>query len=1113
MRTCARCGRENAADASFCSGCGTPLERERSREERKVVTVLFADLAGFTGRAEQLDPEDVRATLQQYHSRLRAELEHFGGTVEKFIGDAVMAVFGAPVVHEDDPERAVRAALAIRDQALDSELQLRIAVNTGEVLVALDARPAEGEAMVAGDVVNTAARLQAAAPVNGVLVGESTYRATAHVIEYRPAERITAKGKADPVPAWEAVAPKSRFGVDVEEAPIAPLVGRTQEVELVAGALARARGERRPQLVTLVGEPGIGKSRLVAELFSIVDDDPEIIHWRQGRCLPYGEGISYWAMGEMTKAQAGVLESDSAIEARRKLDEAVASLVPDAHDAEWVVRHLRPLLGLEGESPAGSEARGEAFAAWRRFFEALGERAPTVAVFEDLHWADDGLLDFVDGLVERAAGVPLLVLCSGRPELLARRPHWGGGKANAVTLSLSPLSDEDTARLVANLLDQAALPADTQRALLQRADGNPLFAEEYVRMLRDQGLLRREGDVWRLAGGDITLPETVQGIIAARLDALAAPEKAALQAAAVLGKVFWLGAVATIAEVPRWDAEELFHSLERKEFVRRDRRASVGGETELAFRHVLVRDVAYGQIPRVPRSELHARAADWIETLGDERGEDRAEMLAHHFAAAVDLGRAAGADVAALLPRAVAALRAAGDRARTLGAYGSALRHYERALGLDPAAADDPWMLLGIGDARMMLNSGGEEELTRAALALETIDPGAAAEAEMTHGELLWHRGDHDAAFTYFDRAQAMVNPLPSSQAKAYVLGQIARFRLLAGYLPDVLELTGQVIDIAEQHADEPLLGDVLNTRGIARAISGDHEAGIADLEQSLELQRRSRSNTLSRAYLNLGSTLTDTAIDVERAERLFREGLPLSEEREQPLAVRWFRGNLADVLFLRGSWQECEALSDVEICNPDPHYQQVACACDRAMIRLARGDAEGARADSELSCGLARSIQDPQALMPALAWGAFCLASIGDTAGAVDLLTELRHARAQSEVHDLPGFWTVMLALVSFDLGRPFELGDADFPRSTPWFDAASAIGRGELAEAAEILRGAGGVAPEAMVRLRLGRRLVAEGNRAAAEAELGAALAFFRSVDAVADVRAAEALLPAAS
>jgi class 3 adenylate cyclase len=372
---------------------------EEVRKERKVVTVLFADLVGFTSRAESLDPEDVEAILRPYHERLRAELERFGGTVEKFIGDAVMALFGAPLSHEDDAERAIRAALAIRDWARDEEqLQVRLGLSSGEALVSLGARPDAGETMAAGDVVNTAARLQAAAPINGILVGEATFRATRDAIEYREAGQVDAKGKTEPVPVWEAVQARSAFGVDVQQPAAAPLVGRARELESLRDALDRVRRERSPQLVTLVGVPGIGKSRLVRELFAAVEAEPELIVWRQGRSLPYGEGVTFWALAEMVKAEAGVLETDSPEQVESKLAAAVARLVPDDAERRWVESHLRPLAGLAAEAELAGDRRAEAFAAWRQLLEGLADRQPTVLVFEDLHWADEGLLEFVDHL-------------------------------------------------------------------------------------------------------------------------------------------------------------------------------------------------------------------------------------------------------------------------------------------------------------------------------------------------------------------------------------------------------------------------------------------------------------------------------------------------------------------------------------------------------------------------------------------------------------------------------------------------------------------------------------------------------------------------------------------
>jgi class 3 adenylate cyclase len=707
MSVCPSCGHGNQAGAKFCSACGGALVTAEpvAREERKVVTVLFADLVGFTSRAEEMDPEDVRAVLSPYYARLRSELERFGGTVEKFIGDAVMALFGAPAVHEDDPERAVRAALAIRDWvAGEEQIQVRVAVNTGEALVVLGARPGHGEGMAAGDVVNTAARLQAAAPVNGVLVGERTFRATRAVFEYRPAAPVAAKGKRDPVPVWEAVQVRARLGVDVAHEAKTALVGRDRELGLLRDALARVRAERSPQLVTLAGVPGIGKSRLVFELWQVAEADPDLVSWRQGRSLPYGEGASFWALAEMVKAQAGILEDDTPGEAGAKLATMTAEVLGGVPEAGWVARHLGALAGLGGgDVPAGGD-RSEAFAAWRQFVEALAEARPLVLVFEDLHWADDGLLDFVDYLMDWAGGVPLLVVSTARPELLARRPGWGGGKPNALTLSLAPLSDEDTARLIGSLLGRPALEAGQQAALLAQAGGNPLYAEQYLQMLTEHG-----------AGQQPPLPESIQGIIAARLDLLPPPDKWLLQDAAVIGKVFWPGAVAALGGgADRGQLEGYLHGLERKQFVRRERLSSVAGETQYAFTHVLVRDVAYGQIPRAARAGKHAAAAGWIESLG--RAEDHAEMVAHHYLAALDLARAASRDAADLTPQARDALRAAGDRALALNAFAAAGGYYRAALALWPQDAHQQraGLLRLLGAA---LHEAGELDQAEGALA------------------------------------------------------------------------------------------------------------------------------------------------------------------------------------------------------------------------------------------------------------------------------------------------------------------------------------------------------------------------------------------------------------
>jgi class 3 adenylate cyclase len=586
VSACPQCGEENPERAKFCLDCGAALgERAAApvREERKIVTALFCDLVGFTAASEQQDPEDVRARIRPYHARLRREIERYGGTVEKFVGDAVMAVFGAPVAHEDDAERAVRAGRGILEAIAELneaepgfDLQVRVGINTGEAVVALGARPEQGEGLVTGDVVNTAARIQSVAPVNGVAVGMQTYRATSRVFEYEPLAQVAVKGKAEPLSLWRANAVRDRFGRDSTRGNETPFVGRELEKPLLIGTFERAAQQRSVQLVTIVGEPGVGKSRLAAELFAYVDTKPELVTWRQGRCLPYGEGITFWALGEIVKAESGILESDSAEVAAAKLEAAVS---PEEPERQWLLQRLAPLVGIEAASPA---ERQELFTAWRRFLEGLAAARPSVFVFDDLHWADEALLGFLEHLAEWSQGVPLLVLCTARPELYERRPGWGAGQRNAHTINLSPLSDQETAELVSNLTTTTVLSHELERAILERAGGNPLYAEEFVRLLADRRL-EQEGDV----PAEAALPGSLQALIAARLDTLSPERKSLLQDAAVLGKVFWAGAVAEIGGRGPAEVETALHELARKELVRPARTSSMEGEREYSFWHLL----------------------------------------------------------------------------------------------------------------------------------------------------------------------------------------------------------------------------------------------------------------------------------------------------------------------------------------------------------------------------------------------------------------------------------------------------------------------------------------------------------------------------------------------
>jgi class 3 adenylate cyclase/tetratricopeptide (TPR) repeat protein len=1099
-RKCPACSAVVGTDVSFCTSCGEALEPVPSlpTDERKVVSVLFADLVGFTTRAERLDPEEVRKLLDTYHSTVRHELERFSGTMEKFIGDAAVGLFGAPLAHEDDAERAVRAALAVRDAAGELGETVRIGITTGEALVTRDARALEGEGMAAGDVVNTAARLQSAAPPGGILVDESTYRATQHAIEYREAEPVAAKGKANPVLVWHAVAPRARLGVDIAFRGGAALVGRGHELRHLRDAFDRASRERAPQLVSLVGTPGMGKSRLVYELGALLDADPAVFaYWRQGRSLPYGEGVSFWALGEMTKSHAGILESDDADEAAAKLRSTLVQVIDDPAEARWVEGHLRPLVGLPGE--AGTAERGtEAFSAWRRFFEGLAEQRPVVLVFEDLHWADEGLLDFVDYLLEWATDVPLLVVCTARPELLERRPGWGGGKRNAVTISLAPLSDDDSMALLEELLGQA------DPAILPRAGGNPLYVEEYARM-RAQGA----------NGDDVALPDSVQGIIAARLDTLPLEEKALAQDAAVLGKVFWTGELAHVAGLDRTAATAGLQTLERKEFVRRERDSSVAGETAYVFRHVLLQDVAYSQIPRARRADRHRLAAEWIESLAADRREDLADVIAHHYVSALELSRATGLETDELAEKARLALHEAGDRSASLNAFAAATRFYRSALDLWPEEDPGyPQLLFRYGRARFFSEDQGEDSLSRASEELlDAGDRASASEAETLVGELRWIEGDRDRAFEHFEGAAKLLAGEPASRSKAYVLGSLARYLMTGDEAERAIAVGQKAFDMAQELGLEDVKANLLITIGVARVMIGDLE-GWADLERAIAIAEEFNSPEVVRGYNNLASTHAALG-DLERAFGLYERARRAAERFGSIRALRYLEAERMDELYWLGSWADALALADYFIEQAEsglPHHREVDARVIRGHIRLARGDSMGALDDSARALAFAQQVRDPQTLFPALAFNARVLLATGDVAGAGECATRLLEAWAEAAV-TFAAFWLPDLAVVLADLGRSaeFERASGAYVRiPTRWLDAALGVVRGSDLDAAGAYAAIGSRPDEAEARLRAAKALTQAGRQTEAEAALGPAVAFYRSVEAADRLRQAEGLSP---
>jgi class 3 adenylate cyclase/tetratricopeptide (TPR) repeat protein len=679
---CPSCGQENPEVARFCLACGAALAEPGAapEEERKVVTALFTDIVGSTASAEKMDPEDVRARLAPYYARVRTELERFGGTVEKFIGDAVVALFGAPVAHEDDPERAVRAAIAIRKAIEDLnaeddwlDLHLRTAVHTGEAIVVLGSTALEGEGMAAGDVMNTAARLQSGAPVDGIVVGEGTYRATSTIFDYREGEPVQAKGKAEPVPIWEVVAE--------QEAPKRPaartaLVGRSGELAVLSDLWETAVAEGRPQLVTVLGPPGIGKSRLLLALSERAERDGAA-HW--GRCLPYGEGITYWPVTEILKSASAIKHDDDQVAISSKLGVLLESLpISDSDEVRTMAAAAANLLGVAQTPHAtySAEEIGQSELHWgvRRVLQLLAAERPLLLVFEDLHWAEPTLLDLIRSLADIEDRAPILVIGSARPELKESSPGMLEGGDNRKLLELAPLGEDESRALMVELVGDEVKTAQFE-GLLKNAGGNPLFLEETVRMVADRALDPE------LPPDALPVPDNLQALIGSRLDALPAGDKRVAQQASVVGGVFWEGAVSHL-DGSSGDLTGSLATLERRDFVQAHQESAIAEDREYAFKHILIRDVAYDRLPKGRRAELHVRFTDWLSGVPGPEGEFL-EIVAYHLEQACQLaGQIARSPIEPPILDAAAALAGAAEKAQRREGLREAGRYYDRALAL-----------------------------------------------------------------------------------------------------------------------------------------------------------------------------------------------------------------------------------------------------------------------------------------------------------------------------------------------------------------------------------------------------------------------------------------------
>jgi class 3 adenylate cyclase/tetratricopeptide (TPR) repeat protein len=1026
--TCPSCGQANPEASRFCLACGSRLiEEGTTRGARTTITVVFSDVVGSSSLGETLDTESLSEVMSRYFDRMRRVIRRYGGTVEKFIGDAVVAVFGFPRVHEDDALRAVRAAQEMQFELRDLNtelisqagvaLQIRTGVNTGEVLVGA---LAPGSNFAAGDVMNTAARLQQLASPGEILLGQATWRLVRDAIEAQPIEPTSVKGKAEPVSSWRLV----RVVPGAEAIPRhldSSLVGRETDLSLLVGSFHKAVRDSAVQFVTIVGEPGVGKTRLVRELRRSIDAvSTEPVGWRQGRCLPYGEGITFWALGEIVKAEAAILENDSSDVVAAKID----ATIPESHQqAAWLRQRLRPLVGL----PAPPADREENFAAWRTWLEALAGR-PAVLVFEDLQWGDEALLAFVHHVANNAENVPMLLLGTARPDLLDRVPDFCEEARNTQRVTLAPLGEFETGTLVAQLLHQAGLPKPLRSRILKQAAGNPLYAEEFVRLLKDRSIRDEAGEKSSTEGGsnDLPVPDTIVALIAARLDLLPPVERVAAEYGSVEGELFHRGAVEAIGD--GLDIGGSLDGLTRRDLIH-PAQAQLAGEAAFGFKHALVRDAAYRGIAKRFRANLHERFADWLERRAADRVAEVEEIVGYHLERAfryrVELGPP-GEVEARLAERAARVLWSAGGRALVLD-NAAALRLLTRAAEILPVEHPlRPRILLAVVEA---LVDGSELERAPA-VALEARDLAAAhgdrgteALASLYHvqsvaqvgGGSTWLQDSVEAA----REAVSVFEDLGDDSGLAEACILLSDIRRTLGQFQLAAEASQRAVDHAQQGGDETReawarLRLVYSEHGgrtpIARALRSTQEvaAGLERMPQirgwvvhvwAVQLAMSGRPD-LARERLaeavrvrdqigfrHYGVDMSRYAAEVERlagdlaaAEAILREAASDCEEIGERLHFASIAADLAHVLYARGVYEEAERYSELSkrVMLAHDCHAEIRWRSALAKVLARRGASEQAER-------LAREAVSLAAETDAITWYAHAL---------VDLAEVLRLAR-----------------------------------------------------------------------------------------------------------------------